>query len=453
MINPDDARVEALLRRMTIEEKAGQLFHGMAGVGPGGRVLADDDPAAMGPLRAQIAAGISHVTVMGPATPADMARWHDAVQDLAARTRLGIPVTLSLGLGAVRDPDLVRAYAATVRHELAAAGISVLLGPTLDVASEPRWARTIETFGADPELVTALAAAFLDGFTADADVPPVAAMIKHFPGGGPQKDGEDPHFDYGKEQVYPGGAFDLHLRPFADVLARYPVQVMPYYGVPTGPSLDGGPVDEVGFAFNRRIITGLLRETLGFSGLVCTDFALVTDRTVFRAPMRARAWGVEHLDGHERVVQILDAGCDQLGGEVAPELVVDLVRDGRLTEERLDASVHNAVPSWSWRTETPCCRCAKVAGCTPRAWIRRCWPGTPMSWTTPSAPMWRCCASTHPTSPAARGSRGSSTPEASASATTSGSTSRHLPAACRSSSTSCWTAPRCSGRSPVRSPR
>ncbi|MEU3648077.1 alpha/beta fold hydrolase [Lentzea sp. NPDC034063] len=302
---------------------------------------------------------------MGPATPADMARWHDAVQDLAARTRLGIPVTLSsdprhgfvsnpatgtaatgfsqwpepLWLGAVRDPDLVRAYAATVRRELAAAGISVLLGPTLDVASEPRWARTVETFGADPELVTTLAVAFLDGFTADADVPPVAATIMHFPGGGPQKDGEDPHFDHGKEQVYPGGAFDLHLRPFADVLTRYPVQVMPYYGVPTGLSLDGGPVDEVGFAFNRRIITGLLRETLGFSGLVCTDFALVTDRTVFGAPMRARAWGVEDLDRHERVMRILNAGCDQLGGEVAPELVVDLVCDGRLTEERLDTSV------------------------------------------------------------------------------------------------------------------
>lgn len=351
---------------MTIDEKAGLLFHGMAGAGPGGRVLADDDPAAVGgPLRAQIAAGLSHVTIMGPAEPEDIARWHDAVQELAARTRLGIPVTVSsdprhgfvsnpatgtaatgfsqwpepLGLGAVRDPDLVRAYAATVRRELAAVGVSVLLGPTLDVATEPRWARTCETFGADPDLVTTLATAFLDGFTADADSPPVAAMIKHFPGGGPQKDGEDPHFDYGKEQVYPGGFFDLHLRPFAEVLARYPVQVMPYYGVPTGLRLDGRPVDEVGFAFNRQIITGLLRETLGFTGLVCTDFALVTDRRVFGAPMRARAWGVEHLDRHERVLRILEAGCDQLGGEVAPELVVDLVRDGRLAEERLNTSV------------------------------------------------------------------------------------------------------------------
>lgn len=361
-----DERVAALLARMTVAEKAGQLFHGVAGVGPGGRVLADDDPGAVGgPLREQIAAGLSHIAVLGPATPQDLARWHNAVQDLAAQTRLGVPVTRSsdprhgfvsnpatgvaatgfsqwpepLGLAAARDPDLVRRYARTVRRELAAVGISVLLGPTLDVASEPRWARTVETFGADPDLVTSLGLAFLDGFADPADGPPVAAMVKHFPGGGPQKDGEDPHFAHGTEQVYPGGAFDRHLQPFAAALATHPVQVMPYYGVPTGLALDGEPVEAVGFGFNHQIVTGLLRGRLGFDGVVCTDFALVTDRVVLGAPMRARAWGVEHLDRHERVLRILDAGCDQLGGEADPRLVVDLVRDGRLSEERLDVSV------------------------------------------------------------------------------------------------------------------
>ena len=52
-------------------------------------------------------------------------------------------------------------------------------------------------------------------------------MTKHFPGGGPQKDGEDPHFDYGREQVYPGGQFELHLKPFEAVFAAGGRQIMP----------------------------------------------------------------------------------------------------------------------------------------------------------------------------------------------------------------------------------
>ena len=70
-------------------------------------------------------------------------------------------------------------------------------------------------------------------------------MIKHFPGGGPQLDGEDPHFAYGREQVYPGGRFDLHLTPFGAAFAAGTSQIMPYYGMPIGTEYE-----EVGFGFN-----------------------------------------------------------------------------------------------------------------------------------------------------------------------------------------------------------
>ena len=83
-------------------------------------------------------------------------------------------------------------------------------------------------------------------------------MTKHFPGGGPQKDGEDPHFPYGREQVYPGGNFDYHLIPFEAAFAAGTAQVMPYYGMPVGTEYE-----EVGFGFNRSVITGLLRERTG----------------------------------------------------------------------------------------------------------------------------------------------------------------------------------------------
>ena len=96
-------------------------------------------------------------------------------------------------------------------------------------------------------------------------------MTKHFPGGGPQKDGTDPHFSWGREQVYPGGR-RLPPRPFLAALDAGASQMMPYYGMPVGTEHE-----EVGFSFNRSVITGLLREQLAFDGIVCTDWGLITD--------------------------------------------------------------------------------------------------------------------------------------------------------------------------------
>ena len=75
-------------------------------------------------------------------------------------------------------------------------------------------------------------------------------MTKHFPGGGPQKDGEDPHFAYGREQVYPGGQMEYHLAPFRAAIDAGTSQMMPYYGMPVGTEWP-----EVGFAFNKPVIT------------------------------------------------------------------------------------------------------------------------------------------------------------------------------------------------------
>jgi beta-glucosidase len=87
------------------------------------------------------------------------------------------------------------------------------------------------------------------------------------------------------------------------------------------------------------VITGILRERLGFDGIVCTDWGLVNDGEILGQPMPARAWGLEHLTPLERVERVLAAGCDQFGGESCPELVVELVRAGRVPEGRIDVSV------------------------------------------------------------------------------------------------------------------
>ena len=126
----------------------------------------------------------------------------------------------------------------------------------------------------------------------------MACTTKHFPGGGPQKDGEDAHFPYGREQVYPGGRFDEHLEPFPAVIEAGTAAIMPYYGMPVGLEVDGVPIEEVGFGYNRQIVTGLLREQLGYDGVVLTDWELVNDNHVGDQVLPARAWGVEHLDPH-----------------------------------------------------------------------------------------------------------------------------------------------------------
>lgn len=105
----------------------------------------------------------------------------------------------------------------------------------------------------------------------------------------------------------------------------------------------GTKYEQVGFAFNKGIITGLLRKELGFEGIIVTDWGLVTDAVILGQDMPARAWGCEHLSELERTVKILEAGCDQFGGESVPELVVQAVEQGFVSEARIDESVRRVL--------------------------------------------------------------------------------------------------------------
>jgi beta-glucosidase len=359
---PIDERVEDLLAQMTLEEKAGLMFHMIAGVNPDGSL----EPPSEGFMRTLIAELVTarlmnHFNVHALPEPRLAATWYNRLQELAEGTRLGIPVTISsdprhafsnnpaasfmaghfsqwpepIGLAAIGDEALVEQFGDIARQEYLALGIRVALHPMADLATEPRWARINGTFGEDAQLSARLTAAYIRGFQGPALGPAsVACMTKHFPGGGPQKDGEDPHFPYGKEQVYPGDNFDYHLIPFDAAFAAGTAQIMPYYGVPIGLAFE-----EVAFGFNKEIITGLLRGRYGFDGVVCTDWGLLTDLEIGGRVMEARAWGVEALSRPERAKKALDAGVDQFGGEACPEVVVELVRSGQVSEARIDESV------------------------------------------------------------------------------------------------------------------
>ncbi|MEU4267283.1 glycoside hydrolase family 3 N-terminal domain-containing protein [Streptomyces sp. NPDC026092] len=360
---PVDERVEDLLARMTLEEKAGQLFHSMLMTNADGTPVTETDGSMLPFTTPELLEDrhLTHFNLLGTYGAREMALWHNAVQEMAANTRLGIPVSLStdprhaftdnigasfnagafsawpeaLGLAATADPELVFHFADTVRREYLSVGFRTALHPQIDLATEPRWARQTGTFGSDAKLTGELVQAYVRGLQGEELGPDsVAAMVKHFPGGGPQKDGEDPHFPHGKEQIYPGGMREHHLEPFKAAIAAGCSQMMPYYGQPIGTDWE-----EVGFGFNKGVVTGLLREELGFQGIVCTDWGLLTDSVIFGEPHAARAWGVEHLSVAERTAKALDAGSDQFGGEQCPEVIVELVESGRISEERVDVSV------------------------------------------------------------------------------------------------------------------
>ena len=359
---PIDARVEDLLRQMTLAEKAGMLFVNGAVVNADGSIEDRSDPGqpALAASTQMARHQMTHFNLWAIPGARAVSIWYNHLQRFAEQTRLGIPITIAsdprnhfshyifdmvandfsqwcnaIGFGAVGDPELVRQFAATVREEYLAVGIRMALHPQIDLATEPRWPRISGTFGEDAQLSAVLARAYIEGFQGQTLGPDsVACMAKHFPGGGPQNEGLDAHFEFHKGQIYPGNHFDYHLIPFEAAMDAGVAALMPYYGVPMGQT-----DENVAMSFNKAIITGLLREKYGYDGVVCTDWGLITDEVLPEAVWPARAWGVEHLDRAARVQKALEAGVDQFGGESCPELVVELVDKGLLTETRIDQSV------------------------------------------------------------------------------------------------------------------
>jgi beta-glucosidase len=365
---PFDERVNDILSQMTLEEKAGTMFFSMISIKKDGSI--SEKPSLSDPFSFMVSGTskmmfmkhISHFNILYGTGRKEMAEWYNNIQKLAERTRLGIPVTIGsdprnhfsnnplasafagdfsqfpepLGLAAIGDSLTVFEFADIARQEYLSAGIRVALHPQVDLATEPRWGRINSTFGEDAALSAKLTYAYVKGFQGDSiGVNSVACMTKHFPGGGPQKEGIDPHFKVQKGQVYPGNNFNYHLIPFEAAFQAGTAEIMPYYGVPTGITSE-----DIGMSFNKEIITGILRNKYKFDGIVCTDWGIISDWKVFgKVIMPARAWGMLDKSGMERVEKVINAGVDQFGGETVPELIVKLVRDGRISESRIDTSV------------------------------------------------------------------------------------------------------------------
>ena len=362
---PIEKRVADILQQMTIEEKAGMMFINGARVNEDGSI--EDKPAkgmfAFAPngLKLMDEKKMNHFNLWQVPSAAMLVKWYNAMQKYAEeKTRLGIPITIAsdprnhfsgnifamaatdfsqwcepLGFAAIGDEKLMWQFADRIRQEYIATGIREALHPMADLATEPRWPRISGTFGEDAQLSAKLIKAYVLGLQGnELSAMSVAAMTKHFSGGGPQKEGLDPHFDFQKGQVYPGKNFNYHLIPFEAAFAAHTAAIMPYYGVPTGQTSE-----DVGFSYNKDIITGLLRNKYHYDGVVCTDWGLVTDANMGSFVWPARAWGVEKLSKEERVAKIINAGVDQFGGENCPEVIVQLVKEEKISEKRIDESV------------------------------------------------------------------------------------------------------------------
>ena len=356
-----EQRVDDLMARLELADKIGLLFH------PYGFISDPEqpDPYQRPPMAERLRdRRIRAFLCQGtPGSAREMAAWANAVQRIAAEHPLRIPVTLGsdprhsvtdnplssnvagsafsrwpepIGIGATGSAETARAFGDAVRREYAAGGLTYACHPQIDLTTEPRWARIAQCFGEDADLTCELVTAFIEGLNGPDPTHSVAAVPKHFPGGGPQQGGRDPHFRDGQDQVYPGGRFDYHLQPFVAALEAGATWMMPYYGKPVGTEFE-----EVGFAFNRDVIAGILRGRLGFDGVVVTDFGVVTGYHPEFFP--AKAWGVEELTAAERVARILEAGCDQFGGESGTELLAEALASGLVTENRVDESVRRVL--------------------------------------------------------------------------------------------------------------
>jgi len=286
-------------------------------------------------------------------SPKNTAEWANKLQALCESQPLGIPAIVAsnprnnitvnaslgtsagatifsawpgeLGLSAMHDLKLTREFADIARQEWLAVGLRKGYMYMADLATEPRWSRVNGTFGEDAEWVAKMITEVIYGFQGEKlSASSVALTTKHFPGGGSGEDGQDSHFEWGKKEIYPGGMFENNLIPFRAAIKAGTSSMMPYYSLPSGTKYE-----EVGFAFNKGAITDLLRNEMGFKGIINSD----------TGPLTGMPWGVEKLTKQERYKKAIEAGVNLFSGESDPAMLLEIIKNGMVDMSYIDNSV------------------------------------------------------------------------------------------------------------------
>ncbi|TRX21378.1 glycoside hydrolase family 3 protein [Flavobacterium franklandianum] len=378
----DEIRIKDLISKMTIEEKIGFMIisttrlagdYSFQQNAPKSEItsgfneedlvqnvnmfsrkpLPNPTMSVAGTTKGVLTYNLRHFILRANTSAKIMADWSNNLQALAETSRLGIPCIVAsnprnhitvdaaiglsvgttvfskwpseLGLASMRDLKLTREFAEIAAKEWTAVGLRKGYMYMADLATEPRWQRIEGTFGEDADLASDMIREIVLGFQGKhLNKNSVAMTIKHFPGGGPQVEGQDPHFEWGKDQHYPGGMFDYHLKPFKAAIEAGTSSIMPYYAKPIGTQYE-----EVAFSYNKGIINDLLRKKMRFKGIINSD----------SGPIDMMPWGVENLSILERYQKAIDCGVDIFSGTADPTLLLETVKKGLISESRIDESI------------------------------------------------------------------------------------------------------------------
>ncbi|MGA1826867.1 beta-glucosidase family protein [Microbacterium sp.] len=332
-------RADALLQQMTIDEKAMQLSATMP------IALLGLDGIIESQAEKLLGNGIGHISALGMfghKSPETTARSVNSIQKyLVENTRLGIPAIFhnealngvlapdftvyptAIGLAASWNPEAVGQMADLMRQQMRSVGLLQALAPVMDVARDARWGRVHETYGENPYLASALSVAFTRGLQGDDLREGVIATAKHFLGYAMTEGGQN----MAATQVTSRELREVYARPFeAAIRLADLASIMNSYS-----EIDGVPVGA-----SWEILTGLLRDELGFEGTVVSDYTTV--------PMLHTRQRVAR-DVAEAGTLALTAGLDvELPATVGyGTLLADQVRAGVVGEGVLDTSVRRVL--------------------------------------------------------------------------------------------------------------
>ncbi len=346
-----DKKVEALISKMTIEEKVGQMAQVTLDViGKGGNRYAAAqpfqlDPAKMNDLFAKY--HIGSVLNTSANTALTTKRWYEVISEIQKTSlktdRNKIPVLYGvdeihgatytdgatmfpqqIAQGAARNPKYTELGAAITAYETRASNIPWTFSPVLDLGLDPRFSRMWESFGEDPYLCSVLGAAMIDGYEGKdnniADPYKIASCMKHFLGYHATISGKDRTPSY----ISIDALREYHLPSFKAAVDAGSHTIMINSGI-----INGVPVHA-----NYDILTKLLKEELGFKGLVVTDWADIEN-----LHRRDRVAATDK----EAIMLAINAGIDMsmipYNYEVFCDNLTALVKEGKVTEERINDAV------------------------------------------------------------------------------------------------------------------
>jgi beta-glucosidase len=317
-------RVDALLKKMTLEEKIGQLVQYSAGyaTGPNASKLRYEEMVAKGQLGSMLDVVGADATNHYQHIALDKSRLHIPLlfgQDVIHGHRTTFPIPLAIA--ASWDPSAAELVARTGATEARADGLAWVFSPMVDIARDPRWGRIVESSGEDPYLGSAMARAWVKGYQQDDLSKPdsVAVSVKHFVGYGAAIAGRD----YNAADMSEITLRQVYLPPFHAAVDAGAATLMSSFN-----SLNGIPASA-----NPFTLTEILRKEWGFDGFVVSDWGAIGEL-------------VNHSigDGPTVARKALEAGVDMdMEGNLYGNVIAGQVRAGKIPESVVDEATRRVL--------------------------------------------------------------------------------------------------------------